>query len=38
VGSHINHKVPYIKDLTLIGALETGQQAKRNVSESGAKN
>ena len=38
VGSHINHKVPYTKDLTLMGALETGQQAKRNVSESGAKN
>jgi len=38
VGSHINHKVPYNKNLTLMGALETGQQAKRNVSESGAKN
>lgn len=38
VGSHINHKVPYTKDLTLMEALETGQQAKRNVSESGAKN
>ena len=38
VGSHINHKVSYTKDLILMGALETGQQAKRNVSESGAKN
>ena len=38
VGSHINHKVGYTTNLTLMGAMETGQQAKRNVSESGAKN
>lgn len=38
VGSHINHKAKYMRDLKLLGAVETGQQAKRNVSESGAKN
>jgi hypothetical protein len=27
-----------MRDLKLLGAVETGQQAKRNVSESGAKN
>lgn len=38
VGSHINHKAPYMTNLKLLGAIETGQQAKRNVSESGSKN
>lgn len=38
VGSHINHKAKYMTDLTKLGAIETGQQAKRNVSESGSKN
>lgn len=38
VGSHINHKAGYMTDLKLLGAIETGQQAKRNVSLSGSKN
>lgn len=38
VGSHVNHAARYTEDLQLIGAVEAGQQVKRNVGVTSAKN